>query len=122
MTKTLRLSALLLAAILLLMSFAACGKNNSGDSSDDKLEGSYRMTDVSGSGADMYEEYMDEITLSIDSNNIGQMKIKKGSLELSFNADKETVSFEGSEEVPYTFDGKVLKIQDSTAMMEFTKE
>lgn len=127
MKRTISVIALILAALMLTAVFAACSDSKGSDDSKDateapSLEGSYKLTDVTGNSADYYVPLQETIKLTVDSNNAGVMEIAgSSSLKMVFHTDTGKVTSEGSE-YSFTFDGKVLRIEDETNMMEFTKQ
>lgn len=128
MKRTLSILALILAVLMLMTAFAACGSSEKSDDSKKEateapsLEGSYKLTDVTGNSADYYIPLQETIKLTIDSKNIGILEIAgTSSPELVFDTDSGKVTSDGLE-YSFTFDGKVLLIEDETNLMEFTKQ
>lgn len=130
MKRTLSVLALLLAALMLMSVFAACGKEEA-KTDDPKpqateaptLEGSYKLTDYKGDDVDYYISIKDTVELTIDSSNIGDMTVSGESyLKLTFDTEKMEATAKDAEPIPYTFDGTVLRLEDAAGMMEFTRK
>ena len=113
MKKTVSVVALALAVVLMMGCLVACGG---------KLQaGTYKLKEVSGSGADMYESVKDSITLEVKDGGKATMSVMGlSSLELTFNESSGKVTLQGSE-VPYKVDGNKIIIEDSSGKMVFEK-
>ena len=114
MKKTISVVALALAVVLMMGCLVACGGG--------KLQaGTYKLKEVSGSGADMYESVKDSITLEVKDGGKATMSVMGlSSLELTFNESSGKVTLQGSE-VPYKVDGNKIIIEDSSGKMVFEK-
>lgn len=114
MKRTISIVALALVAIMMMSCLVACGGN--------KLEaGTYKLKEVSGSGADMYEGMKDSITLEVKDGGKATMSLAGiTSLELTFDESSGKVDFQGSK-VPYKVEGGKITIEDSSGKMVFEK-
>ena len=123
MKKVLSVIALIMVMVLLTTAFAACDSKKDDADKEATLEGSYKLTDASGDNAEYYLDIKSTFKLTIDAKNVGDLTISGSSAStLNFDTEKMEVSMEGGATIPYTFNGKVLKIENSSGMMEFTKE
>lgn len=116
MKRIVSVTALTLALILMLACFTACG----GDSK--KLTaGTYKLSEASGEGADVYEDLKENITLEVKDDGKATMYFMKDSVdELVFDEKTGKVTFEGTQ-IPYTVSGNKITIEDSTGKLVFTK-
>lgn len=115
MKKALSIVALALVAVMMMMTLVACGGGG-------KLTaGTYKLTEVSGEGAEMYESMKDSITLEVQDGGKASMNLAGiTSMDLTFNEETGKVDLEGSE-VPYTTDGNKITIEDASGKMVFQK-
>ena len=115
MKRTVSIIALALAIVMMMGCLAACGGQK-------VPTGTYKLTEVSGSGAEMYEKVKDSITLEVKDGGKATMSVTDlSSLELTFNESSGKVSLQDSE-VPYKVDGNKIIIEDSSGKMVFEKQ
>ena len=115
MKKTLSIVALVLAAVMMMTCFAACGGGGKVSA------GSYQLKEATGDGSDTYESMKDSITLEVKEDGSASMDIAGiTAVELTFNESNGKVSFQGSE-VPYTVDGNKITIEDASGKLIFEK-
>ncbi|MBR1533500.1 MAG: hypothetical protein IJ639_03985 [Ruminococcus sp.] len=114
MKRTISIVALALVVVMMMGCLVACGGG--------KLQaGTYKLKEVSGDGAEMYDGMKDSITLEVQDGGKASMSIAGiSSLELTFNEDTGKVNLQGSE-VPYKVDGNKITIEDSSGKMVFEK-
>ena len=115
MKRTLSIVALALVVVMMASCLVACGGGSKVSA------GTYKLTEVTGSSADIYEGMKDSITLEVKEDGKASMSVAGlAAIEMTFNESTGKVSVEGNE-AKYSVDGNKITIEDSTGKMIFEK-
>lgn len=106
--------------ILLICLLCACSEKQS-EATADTMAGSYRLIDAAGEGSVDILKIKDGVRLEVREDNTATLSLMTDVQELYFDDEQKICTSTDEQEVPYTFDGRLIVMDTVPFRMVFER-